>query len=449
MSSVQCAEVEISPAALEFALRPPAPRSPRGACRGLRGLAPPRGIAPGTPNASPCLRETLSRCAPVATSLREAPNDRLALRPGGLRGLEHSLHSVQRSIPCARAAVFGGNPASRGRTPTSAALQSPPLQPAHTRARSAPGMGRPHRRSTCGSAAPMAPRLRILPISDRLSRPISAGCRTRRFAPPCRCRSTQGTPSEPAPGTGVAAEACARKSPGTGGARGSAGASQMPLCSAASTCRCRGTRSLLAACAQHPIAALRLRFQPPAVQSAGASSRGAVALARYSLTCTRVAARLLLKTAGSSPAANHDWRGNPTIDTVSRKRRSEIMGSVRSRDTGPELFVRRLIYGMGYRYRLHATELPGRPDITLRSRRKVVFVHGCFWHGHDGCPLARVPKSRVAFWQAKFATNKTRDARVMEELRALGYRALTIWECELANVTNLRRKLKRFLDEKR
>jgi DNA mismatch endonuclease (patch repair protein) len=125
------------------------------------------------------------------------------------------------------------------------------------------------------------------------------------------------------------------------------------------------------------------------------------------------------------------------------------MGSVRSRDTGPELFVRRLIYGMGYRYRLHATELPGRPDITLRSRRKVVFVHGCFWHGHDGCPLARVPKSRVAFWQAKFATNKTRDARVMEELRALGYRALTIWECELANVTNLRRKLKRFLDEKR
>lgn len=137
------------------------------------------------------------------------------------------------------------------------------------------------------------------------------------------------------------------------------------------------------------------------------------------------------------------------MDTVSSLRRSEIMARVRSRDTRPELVVRKLAYGLGYRYRLHARELPGRPDLVFRPRRKVVFVHGCFWHGHPGCSLARVPKSRTAFWEAKFETNKARDARVGKALRAIGYSVLTIWECEVADHAKVERKLKRFLDEKR
>jgi DNA mismatch endonuclease, patch repair protein len=123
------------------------------------------------------------------------------------------------------------------------------------------------------------------------------------------------------------------------------------------------------------------------------------------------------------------------------------MGRVKSRDTRPELVVRRLMHGMGYRYRLHAADLPGRPDLVFRPRRKVVFVHGCFWHGHKGCALARIPKSRSDFWQAKFTANQARDARATRDLRGLGYRALTIWECELDNLAKVEKKLRRFIDE--
>ena len=133
------------------------------------------------------------------------------------------------------------------------------------------------------------------------------------------------------------------------------------------------------------------------------------------------------------------------MDNVSPQRRSEIMSRIRSQGTKPEMSVRRLIYAMGFRYRLHARELPGKPDLVFRSRRKIIFVHGCFWHRHD-CNLARLPKSRLQFWVEKLEKNRERDARVQEELAAAGWRFLVIWECELANSAAVESKVRGFLD---
>jgi DNA mismatch endonuclease, patch repair protein len=110
------------------------------------------------------------------------------------------------------------------------------------------------------------------------------------------------------------------------------------------------------------------------------------------------------------------------------------------------MVVRRLIFGMGYRYRLHATDLPGRPDIVFRGRGKVIFVHGCFWHRHEGCALARMPKSRLDFWLPKLEANKQRDKRNKRRLALGGWKVLTIWECQLKNASRLQQILGRFLD---
>jgi len=122
------------------------------------------------------------------------------------------------------------------------------------------------------------------------------------------------------------------------------------------------------------------------------------------------------------------------------------MGKIKGEDTQPEIVVRRLLYGLGYRYRLHVGDLPGRPDIVLRPRRAVIFVHGCFWHRHH-CGRAYNPKSRVAFWQAKFDANVRRDKKNRRLLTASGWRVLTIWECETKSlsITVLARRLERFL----
>lgn len=122
------------------------------------------------------------------------------------------------------------------------------------------------------------------------------------------------------------------------------------------------------------------------------------------------------------------------------------MALVRSTDTGPELAVRRLLHGMGYRYRLHARDLPGKPDLVFRSRRCVIFVHGCFWHRHEGCSLARMPKSRVDFWEAKLESNRVRDAREVASLKKAGWRVFVVWECELKDKEKLARRLSRFLE---
>ena len=134
------------------------------------------------------------------------------------------------------------------------------------------------------------------------------------------------------------------------------------------------------------------------------------------------------------------------MDNLSRAERSEIMARVRSTDTRPELFVRKLVYGLGYRYRLHARELPGHPDIAFRKRRKVIFVHGCFWHRHKGCALARLPKSRLDFWLPKLEGNRNRDEQNRRALLREGWKVLTIWECQLKSPERMGERIRRFLD---
>lgn len=137
------------------------------------------------------------------------------------------------------------------------------------------------------------------------------------------------------------------------------------------------------------------------------------------------------------------------MDTLSRQRRSEVMARVRAKDTRPEMTVRRLVYGMGYRYRLHRRNLPGVPDLVFGPRRKVVFVHGCFWHRHPGCPNTRTPKSRVDFWRHKLTGNRRRDLANLRCLALSGWSALVIWECELRDLEAVGKRLRVFLDWER
>jgi DNA mismatch endonuclease, patch repair protein len=134
------------------------------------------------------------------------------------------------------------------------------------------------------------------------------------------------------------------------------------------------------------------------------------------------------------------------VDNLSPAERSEIMARVRSKDSKPELVVRRLVHALGYRYRLHVKGLPGRPDIVFRKRRKIIFIHGCFWHRHASCALARLPKSRLEFWVPKLEANKQRDQQNKRALVKEGWKVLTIWECELKDIDGLTTKIKRFLD---
>jgi DNA mismatch endonuclease (patch repair protein) len=133
------------------------------------------------------------------------------------------------------------------------------------------------------------------------------------------------------------------------------------------------------------------------------------------------------------------------VDHVDRKKRSLIMAAVHSEDTGPEMAVRRILHGLGYRYRLHVRALPGRPDMVFPARRKIVFVHGCFWHRHGDCQYATSPKTRKVFWQSKFADNVERDRRAKRELKRMGWTVLTVWQCELKKRERLTRRLNDFL----
>ena len=125
--------------------------------------------------------------------------------------------------------------------------------------------------------------------------------------------------------------------------------------------------------------------------------------------------------------------------------RSRIMRAVRSKDTEPERRVRSLIWRLGYRFTLHQPGLPGRPDIVLPGRRKVIFVHGCFWHGHSRCSKALPPKSRKEYWIPKLKQNKQRDIRSVAALRALGWKTLVVWQCQLGKSSELAEVLERFL----
>lgn len=119
------------------------------------------------------------------------------------------------------------------------------------------------------------------------------------------------------------------------------------------------------------------------------------------------------------------------VDRVSEEQRSWNMSRIRGTDTKPEVLLRSLLHGAGYRFRLHDTKLPGRPDIILKKYRAVIFVHGCYWHRHLNCPNATTPSTRTKFWQTKFDDTVKRDKRKAAELTDHGWRVITVWECEL------------------
>jgi DNA mismatch endonuclease (patch repair protein) len=124
-----------------------------------------------------------------------------------------------------------------------------------------------------------------------------------------------------------------------------------------------------------------------------------------------------------------------------------MMAKVRNRDTAPEILVRKILHAAGFRFRLYRRDLPGRPDIVLPRHRKVIFVHGCFWHGHD-CPRGKRPTTNMEFWNAKLDKNIARDAAVRAELEKLGWSVLTVWECETKDRVTLTKTLLRFLSTK-
>ncbi|HEX2817352.1 MAG TPA: DNA mismatch endonuclease Vsr [Phenylobacterium sp.] len=132
-------------------------------------------------------------------------------------------------------------------------------------------------------------------------------------------------------------------------------------------------------------------------------------------------------------------------DVFSHEKRSAVMRRVKGKDTTPELAVRKALTRLGARYRLHRKDLPGKPDIVLPGRRLALFVHGCFWHGHDCARGARVPKQNRDYWVGKVGRNRARDVASREALTALGWRVETVWECDLKDAAALTSRLKRLL----
>ena len=133
-------------------------------------------------------------------------------------------------------------------------------------------------------------------------------------------------------------------------------------------------------------------------------------------------------------------------DSLTPSSRSENMRRIRSKDTKPELLIRSLIYAMGYRYRLHVRDIPGKPDVVFRKRRKAIFVHGCFWHQHPDCRAGRIPNSRREYWVPKLRHNQERDRIHLESLSKMGWNTLVVWECEARNPATLQERLRAFLE---
>ena len=128
-------------------------------------------------------------------------------------------------------------------------------------------------------------------------------------------------------------------------------------------------------------------------------------------------------------------------DVFTKTKRSEVMSRIRGRDTKPERAVRSILHRLGYRFRLHRTDLPGKPDIVLPCLRIVIFVHGCFWHRHEGCRFAYTPKTRTEFWLKKLESNVARDRQVETQLAELDWLVITVWECELRTPEKLTKRL--------
>jgi len=133
-------------------------------------------------------------------------------------------------------------------------------------------------------------------------------------------------------------------------------------------------------------------------------------------------------------------------DNLNPERRSENMRKIRAKDTSPEMLVRRLVHAMGFRYRLHISSLPGKPDLVFPRLKKIIEVRGCFWHQHGTCIDSHIPKSRVDYWLPKLQRNQSRDVDNLQSLKALGFRVLVVWECEVKDQKRIATKVRRFLD---
>jgi DNA mismatch endonuclease (patch repair protein) len=137
----------------------------------------------------------------------------------------------------------------------------------------------------------------------------------------------------------------------------------------------------------------------------------------------------------------------PLVDTLIPEERSRNMAKIKGKDTKPEMLVRSLLHGMGYRFRLHVERLPGKPDIVLPRFKAAIFVHGCFWHGHKGCRRAELPATRIDFWRKKISGNIQRDVRNIALLENAGYRCLVLWQCEMKDREILKQRLLDFLPD--
>ena len=133
-------------------------------------------------------------------------------------------------------------------------------------------------------------------------------------------------------------------------------------------------------------------------------------------------------------------------DNISKERRSANMRAVRSQDTKPEIRVRQIVHRLGYRFRLHRRDLPGKPDLAFPSRKMAIFVHGCFWHQHKGCRRGNMPQTNTGFWRSKLERNAARDSKQLAALKTSGWRALVIWECEIKDEKRVVARLRRFLE---
>jgi DNA mismatch endonuclease, patch repair protein len=168
----------------------------------------------------------------------------------------------------------------------------------------------------------------------------------------------------------------------------------------------------------------------------------------YIILSTRTPGETCAPRTTGKPATMKRRRRASRLDPLTHAKRSELMSHVRSKDTRPELIVRRLTHTLGFRYRLHSGKLPGRPDLVFATRKKVIFVHGCFWHRHPGCTNGkRTPKSRLAFWIPKLKQNRRRDLSNQRQLKRTGWGVLVLWECEMKDLDSLASRIRAFLKE--
>jgi DNA mismatch endonuclease (patch repair protein) len=136
-----------------------------------------------------------------------------------------------------------------------------------------------------------------------------------------------------------------------------------------------------------------------------------------------------------------------TADIWDKTKRSKVMSSIKSKNTKIELTIRKLIYSLGYRYRLHRADLPGKPDIVFKKRQKVIFVHGCFWHQHENCKISKKPKTNTDYWLPKLEKNKYRDIQNIDSLKHQGWEVMIIWECALKDINKLKESIVAFLGD--